>query len=150
MVLIANTRRPYARCPRCHRLSRRVHSHYTRRVADLPWQGVMVQRTLRVRRFFCLYPGCAQQIFCERLPRVVAPHGRRTLRLNDALRLIGCALGGEAGAQLARRLGMRGSPDTLVRRVRHHGLPTPPSLRVLGIDDWVRPVPSKQAHLVWG
>ena len=136
MVLLVKTRQPVARCPRCHHLSRRPHSSYTRIVADLPWQGVMVQLKLRTRRFFCPRPLGAQQIFCERLPRVVAPHGRRTLRLNDALRLMSCALGGEAGARLAGRLGMRVSPDTLLRRVRQYRFPTPPIPRVLGLDDW--------------
>jgi transposase len=136
IVCIVNTRQPTARCPRCHCPSRRVHRHYTRTVADLPWQGVAVQLMLRTHRFFCSYLGCPQRIFCERLPRVVAPHGRHTLRLHEVLRLISCMLGGEAGARLARRLGMRISPDSLLRRVRHHCFPTPPPPRVLGIDDW--------------
>src|SRR5215472_18301610 len=72
IVLIAKTRQPTARCPRCHYPSRRVHSHYTRTVADLPWQGVAVQLTLRTRRFFCPDRRCPQRIFCERLPRVLA------------------------------------------------------------------------------
>jgi transposase len=136
IVLIVKTRQPTAQCPRCHYPSRRVHSHYTRTVADLPWQGVAVQLMLRTRRFFCPYRGCPQRIFCERLPSIVAPHGRRTLHLHEVLRLIGFMLGGEAGARLASRLGMRISPDTLLRRVRQYRFPTPPSPRVLGIDDW--------------
>jgi transposase len=136
IVFIVKSRQPTARCPRCHYSSRRVHSHYTRTVADLPWQGVAVQLTLRTRRFFCPSLGCPQRIFCERQPHVVAPRVRRTLRLHEVLGLIGSMLGGEAGARLASRLGMRISLDSLLRRVRHHRFPTPPPPRVLGIDDW--------------
>jgi transposase len=107
-----------------------------RTVADLPWQGVAVQLRLHARRFRCLHPTCPQRIFCERLPGVIAPYGRRTLRLDEALHLIGFALGGKAGARLACRLGMRVSPDTLLRGVRRRSGTIYPTPRVLGVDDW--------------
>src|SRR5207302_9075080 len=28
-----------ARCPKCNEPSERIHSHYLRKLADLPWQG---------------------------------------------------------------------------------------------------------------
>ena len=62
--------------------------------------------------------------------------GRRTLRLNDALRLIGFALGSEAGARLACQPGMPVSPEMLLRRVRQHHFPDHPIPRVVGVDDW--------------
>jgi hypothetical protein len=40
------------------------------------------------------------------MPRIVAYNARKTVRLNAALELIGFALGGEAGARLARDLGL--------------------------------------------
>jgi transposase len=113
-----------------------VHSRYIRGAADLPWQGLAVRLQLHARRFFCLTDGCPQQIFCERLPQVIAPYARRTLRLNDALRLIGFALGGNPGARLALSLGMSVSHDTLLRRIRQAALPAHPPLRVIGVDDW--------------
>lgn len=39
------------------------------------------------------------RIFCERLPELVAPYGRKTLRLNDVLLIIGFALGLMSGLQ---------------------------------------------------
>jgi transposase len=81
---------------------------------------------------------CSQQIFCERIPAFVAPYARRTLRLNEALRLIGLAVGGEAGARLATALGMHVSPDTLIQRVRQIQLSTPPTPIVIGVDDWAK------------
>lgn len=84
-----------AECPLCHRSSARIHSRYVREVADLPWMGCAVRLELHVRRFFCLNPQCARQIFTERLPTVVAPYARRTTRLTDVFTLIVCALGGK-------------------------------------------------------
>jgi transposase len=52
------------------------------------------------------------------------------------LRLVGFALGGEAGARLVNRLGMSTSPSTLLRYVRGAMIPAYSSPRVLGIDDF--------------
>jgi hypothetical protein len=64
-----------------------------------------VRLELHVRRFFCPHPEWKRQIFTERLPGVVAPYARRTMRLADLLTLIGFALGGEAGNSLVERMG---------------------------------------------
>ena len=138
VTLVIRSTPPQSACPRCQQLSTRVHSRYVRGAADLPWQGVAVRLQLHARRFFCLNDGCPQQIFCERLAEVIAPHARRTLRLNEALRLIGFALGGNPGARLALSLGMSVSHDTLLRRIRRAALPAHPTPRVLGVDDWAK------------
>ena len=80
-------------CPVCHSRSEKVHSHYVRLLADLPWMGCAVRLELHVRRFFCTNQECARQIFTERLPTVVAPYARRTTRLTDIFTLIGFADG---------------------------------------------------------
>ena len=136
LTLVVRTTRARAECPRCHRPSTRVHSYYTRSPADLPWHGVSVRLELRTRRFRCRNSLCTKRVFCERLPRVVAYYARKTVRLDDALRLIGLLLGGEAGARAARRLAMTTSPDTLLRRVRMAVQPCAPTPRVLGVDDF--------------
>jgi transposase len=105
-------------------------------VADLPWHGVAVKLELRTRRFRCRNSLCTKRVFCERLPRVVSCYGRKTARLNDALRLIGFLLGGEAGARAALKLAMKTSADTLLRRVRAAVKPCAPTPRVLGVDDF--------------
>lgn len=125
-----------AECPRCHRPTTRVHSYYSRQVADLPWHGVAVRLHLRTRRFRCRNSLCTKRVFCERLPRVVAHYGRKTIRLDDALRLIGLVLGGEAGARATHKLAISTSPDTLLRRVRAAVKPCAPTPRVLGVDDF--------------
>jgi transposase len=136
LTLVVRATRAQAECPRCHRPSSRVHSYYTRTVADLPWHGVAVRLRLRARRFRCKNSLCTKRIFCERLPRVVAYYGRKTLRMEDALRLIGLLLGGEAGARATAKLAIRTSPDTLLRRIRAAVKPCAPTPRVLGVDDF--------------
>jgi hypothetical protein len=101
------TTRPY---PDCGATSSRVHSHYTRRLTDLPWQGRAVRIELKARRFFCPATACSRQTFAERLPEFVAVSARTTARPQKAQQLIGQALGGEAGARLATPLGMSTSP----------------------------------------
>ena len=63
---------------------------------------------------------------------------RRTERLGGLHGGLGLALGGEAGARLAARLTIGTSPDTLLRAVRScsSGIQTPPTPRVLRVDDW--------------
>ncbi len=117
-------------------MARVRHSYHTRKVADLPWHGVAVKLELRTRRLRCKNSLCTKRVFCERLPRVVDHYGRRTVRLDDALRLIGLLLGGEAGARAAVRLAVKTSPDTLLRRVRAAAPPCAPTPRVIGVDDF--------------
>jgi hypothetical protein len=95
-----------------------------------------VRLILRVRRFFCKAPSCMRRIFTERLPGVVAPWARTTERLTVLLRAVAFALGGEAGARLAKRIGLTASPATLVSLIRRTPLPDPAPARVLGVDDW--------------
>lgn len=136
LTLVTRATRAGAECPRCHRPSARVHSYYTRHIADLPWHGVAVKLELRTRRFRCKNSLCTKRVFCERLPRVVAHYGRKTVRIEGALRLIGFLLGGEASSRATRRLAMATSPDTLLRRVRVAVPPCSPTPRVLGVDDF--------------
>jgi len=136
LTLVVRATRAQVQCPRCHRPSARVHSYYTRSVADLPWHGVAVKLELRTRRFRCKSSLCTKRIFCERLPRVVAHYGRKTVRLDDALQLIGLLLGGEAGSRATLKLAIATSADTLLRRVRRAAPPCAPTPRVLGVDDF--------------
>ena len=123
-------------CPVCQCCSTRIHSRYTRLVADLPWMGCALRLELHTRRFFCLNAHCPRQIFTERLPTVVAPYARRTSRLTDVFTLIGFALGGEAGKRLVMGMGLSTSPDTLLGLIRSQQDRQFPTPRVLGVDDF--------------
>ncbi|HKA52579.1 MAG TPA: ISL3 family transposase [Candidatus Binatia bacterium] len=136
ITLVVTTTHPSAACPSCHCSSTRVHSRYRRTLADLPWSGVAVWIVLVTRRFACRNPACRQRLFGERLPTVVGHYARRTARLYAALQRMGFALGGQAGARLARHLSMPVSGATLLRYIRQAALPSQSTPRVLGVDEW--------------
>ena len=112
-----------------------MHSFYSRRLADLPWQGRVVELQVRVRRFRCTSLECRRRIFAERLD-TARSKARRTVRLRDIQQQIGLALGGEPGSRLAGRLAMPVSGDTLLRLVRAGDIAISPPPRILGVDDW--------------
>ena len=91
---------------------------------------------LLVRKFFCGTPSCARRIFTERLPEVIAPYSRTTVRLTMLLRALVFALGGEAGSRLVRWIEVSASPAMLISMIRRTPLPDPLPARVLGVDDW--------------
>jgi transposase len=136
IIVVIKTKLPQASCSLCQQPSQKIHSRYVRRLADLPWQGVAIRVELTVRRFICMNDSCSRKIFAEQLPSIVKRYARKTARLNDALTLIGFAIGGEAGAKVAKRLSMTTSPDTLLRRLRQAVLVEHPTPKVLGVDDW--------------
>ena len=125
-----------ARCPVCTVPAKRLHSRYTRTLADLPWAHDRVRLQLRVRKWFCQHPHCSRQIFTERLPTVAAPWARQTQRLVHWLTHMAVALGGTAGAQLSRRLGGAGSRTMLLRLLRQLVVASRATPTVLGVDDF--------------
>ena len=131
------TSRPFSCCPVCGTASPRVHSRYPRRLGDLPWEGIPVSILLQTRNFFCVVETCRRRIFTEPLSGTALRYSRRTLRSCEALDWITVMIGGQAGARLARRLGLLVSGSTLLRqlccRARRAPVVAP---RVLGIDDW--------------
>lgn len=138
-TLHMSTCRPAVPCPDCAHYSHRVHSHYDRKLADLPLEGKPVYLRLRTRRFYCGNGACMRGIFTEPLPDFAKRYARRTLGLHQALHLIGLALGGRPGVRLAKQLAMIGARDTILRSVKasaqeDSGEADP--VRVLGIDDW--------------
>lgn len=136
VLLTAVALSPTATCPTCELASTNVHSYYTRQPVDLPMCGESVRLLLHVRRFRCLHHACPAVTFTERLPALIAPAARRTVRLNEALRDLALAFGAEAGARQSARSAMPASGDTLLRRTHAASSPAVPTPRVLGIDDF--------------
>ena len=127
------TCRPSSTCPACGTASHRVHSRYSRRMADLPWEGLPVVILLESRKFFCDAANCRRRIFTEALPGTVARYARRSCRSSEALKWLTLALDGRAGA----RLGLLAGRSTLLREVHHRAAAASVRApRVLGIDDW--------------
>jgi transposase len=83
LIMVLRPARPGSRCPLCRLVSLRIHSRYSRRLNDLPWEGIPVRIELRVRRFFCDNDACSQRIFTEQLPQTAPRYARRTGRLTD-------------------------------------------------------------------
>src|SRR5215468_6369449 len=109
MTLVVQSVQKGSLCPSCDVKSTRIHSRYARKLADLPWLGIAVKIELLARR---------------------------TIRLNDALAIIGFTLSAEAGGRLTLELGMGISADTLLRMVRQTAMQPLPAPRVLGVDDF--------------
>src|ERR1017187_10029956 len=125
-----------AACPLCQQVSHRVHSHYTRTLADLPCVGKSLKLLVLVRRFFCENKTCPRKIFAERLPELTNVYARRTTRCTEKLSEIGFALGGKAGAALSTFLGLPSTRMTLLRNIRRMPPPMEATPHMLGVDEW--------------
>lgn len=79
---------------------------------------------------------CTRRTFAERLGEPITAYARRTKRCASRLQTIGLLLGGNAGAHLAKRMGLPVSADTLLRLVRALEVPEQATPEVLGIDDF--------------
>jgi transposase len=136
LILHVTSTQQVVPCPVCAVCTPRVHSRYTRTLADLPCGVARVRWQLRVRKFVCTNAPCSRRIFTERLPGVVAPWARQTQRLVAWLITIGLALGGAAGVRLSRRLGCPLSRQSLLRIIRRLPFAGSRTPRVLGVDDF--------------
>ena len=134
-VYLASTQTS-ALCPRCQCPSHRIHSHYERTLKDLPVVQFSLALVLTVSKFFCLNNACAQRIFTERLPEIVAPWARRTVRYGNHLTAMALALGGAAGARLSDQMGYDHSRNSMLRVVEAVPLPIANTPRILGVDDF--------------
>jgi hypothetical protein len=104
-------------CPRCGTAGSRIHSHYSRTVADLTYVGQRLMLKLLVRKWICPLDSCPQHIFAEQFAGVVRRYARMTDRLIKALQSIGVTTNGADGASLSSSLGMPTTAKTLIRRV---------------------------------
>jgi hypothetical protein len=123
-------------CPVCFTPSSSVHSFYRRKPADLPCVGRPLRLLLTVKKFFCRAASCPRKVFAERLPDLVEPCSRLTIRLRTALQEVGFATGGKGGERLAQALGMRVTDTTLLWSLFLVPTPAVEVVSVVGIDDW--------------
>ena len=136
VLICAASQAVQTECPTCNEVSQRVHSYYLRSPRDLPVSGQAVQLQLRVRRFRCLNPQCSQQTFAERLPDLVVPTARRTIRLTVLLGAYALPSGGEPGARLLKAGGTKVSPDSLLRLAKAMMTQDVAAPAILGVDDF--------------
>jgi transposase len=136
IILELSSTQQVAECPLCHCSSHRIHSHYERTLKDLPLAQFTLVILLAVSKFFCRNDDCCRRIFSERLPVMVAPWARRTVRYSEQLKAMGLALGGAAAARLSHQLGYGYSRDSILRLLSSLVLPELPTPKILGVDDF--------------
>lgn len=138
IVIVVRTVQSVAACPKCDVPSSSLKSRCTRRLADLPWHNIAIRLELHTRKFRCRNSSCQQKVFCERLPNVVAPGSRRTVRLETALTTLAFALGARATSRLVAPLfGLTLSKDTGLNLMRRHRPNSETAaICVLGVDDF--------------
>jgi transposase len=136
LTIYLNATQPEVTCPLCGQPSIKIQSRYQRRLADLTWANYGIQLVLHVRRFFCLNLACAKRIFCERLPQLTKAYARRTNRLTQRLLDLALSLGGRPAARLANKQALVVGRSSLLRLLTNYVLPTYPTPRVLGVDDF--------------
>lgn len=123
-------------CPDCGTVSARVHSCYERHLADAAVGGRAVVVDLTVRRLFCDVLDCPRRTFAEQVEGLTIRYGRYTPLLLDALRAVGLALAGSAGARLLKVLNVGVSRVTLLSLVLALPTPTVSCPRILGVDEF--------------
>src|SRR6266516_3055122 len=136
LVLEVVATHPTSCCPLCSDPSSSIHCHYRRTLRDVPCAGRRVQLLLTVRKFSCRNPYCERKVFAERLPDLVEPWARTTIRFCQQIPSIGLATCGKGGKKLAARLGMQTSRNTILRRIMELPDPSLRSVVFLGIDDF--------------
>jgi transposase len=136
LLVMARPRAPEAACPKCGTVSGRVHSRYSRRLADAAVGGRQVQIVLAARRFFCLAGSCKSRTFAEQVDGLTTRYARKTPLLAGTLGSIAVALAGRAGSRLAAIMGVPASRQVLLRLVMAAPDPQAASPRVLGVDDF--------------
>ncbi|WP_102125919.1 transposase family protein [Deinococcus planocerae] len=130
------SRAPTGLCPACGQVSSHRHSRHTRILKDVALLGRRVRLRLTVRKFFCDTASCTQRIFCERLPSVVFPWRRKTVRLEHQNSLVALEVGAESAARVLGHCGCPVSADALLAQVRRPPAPEVVPIRHLGVDDW--------------
>ncbi len=135
LVRVTSTR-PSSPCPLCMTPSRSIHSYYLRKPADLPCVGRRVTLLLTVRKFFCHLNSCPRKVFTERLPDLLEPSSRLTIRLRTAVQRVGCITTAQRGAHLTKALGMPVSATTMLRSLRLLPMPSSKQVHVVSLDEW--------------
>jgi len=66
IFIYVESNREEAICPYCNESSIWIHSHYPRKLQDLPMLGSKVTIIINNRKYFCRNQGCRHKTFAER------------------------------------------------------------------------------------
>ena len=96
LFLTVRSSQSMAACPDCAQESVKIHSWYTRTLADVSLMEYAVVLRVQVRRFFCSNPACARKTFAEPFADLAVAQARRTSRQASRLSAIAKELGGRS------------------------------------------------------
>ncbi len=136
VTIVAESQSKEACCPHCGERSRHVHSHYWRRLQDLPLSQWGVALQICLVRFRCRTTACKYQTFTESLGTSARRYSRQTKRVVQLVTQLGFELGGQCGKRIAALYQIAISRSTVLRWVRRAQIPQAKPVRVLGVDDW--------------
>ena len=88
MYIYCETKKQPTKCKYCGVESEKVHSVYTRTIADLPIQKYKVKLVIKVKKYFCNNSKCNHSTFAENLD-FVEKNALRTKRLDEYINEIG-------------------------------------------------------------
>lgn len=125
-----------ATCPNCCIPSKRIHSYYTRKIADLPVFGKTSLIFLRSRKFYCRQEECPFKVFTERFDHYFRPYRRKTDRLENKIRELGLLAGGRPAERICRLVSMTSSDTTILRLVESEVFSPSEGVTAVGVDDW--------------
>lgn len=134
--IAARTRELMVACPDCRCASARVHSRYSRTLADVAAGGRPVLISLMVRRLFCDSADCGRRTFAEQVEGLTVRYQRRSPLLQHLVEMAGVLLAGRGGARLLRILKTPLSRTSVLFQLMRMGLPSVATPRVLGVDDF--------------
>ncbi|MDQ1005990.1 transposase-like protein [Streptomyces sp. V4I23] len=134
--IAARTHELMVACPDCGRGSARVHSRYSRTLADVAVGGRPVRIVLSVRRLFCDSPSCGRRTFAEQVDGLTVRYQRRSPLLQHLVEMAGVLLAGRGGARLLHILRVPLSRTSVLFHLMRLSLPAAATPRVLGVDDF--------------
>ena len=102
VTLKVELRHKTEKCPKCSKRSSAIHSHYSRKIKDLPAFGNEVIFHFLCKKFFCKNDDCDQSIFTERFNDQFMSYSRMSVRLTKKLLKPGLLTGGNAGSKIRR------------------------------------------------
>ncbi|WP_369392392.1 ISL3 family transposase [Streptomyces sp. CG1] len=123
-------------CPDCGHRSARVHSRYSRTLADVAVGGCPVLISLVVRRLFCDGAVCGRRTFAEQVEGLTVRYQRRSPLLQHLVEMAGVLLAGRGGARLLHILKAPLSRTSVLFHLMRIRLPSSSTPRVLGVDDF--------------
>lgn len=123
-------------CPYCGSISHKVHSHYVRRITDLPILGKGVIICFETRKFFCSNTDCAHKTFAEQPGTEIFRYRRRTRRCEVFAAQEAGVCSSNSAARILRTMGINLCGGTILRDLHRIEIPDNKDVIRIGVDDW--------------